>query len=106
MEDQIKELNKTREQMQKRIGIMKENVKNIDELAFQHNIEIWKKIEDYLNYSISSLGRIRNDNLNNILKTYKTKKGYNYVYLYKSNKAKKFTIHRLVATTFVENRHV
>jgi len=105
MEDQIKELNKAHEQMQKRIGKMTENAKNIDDLAFKYNIEIWRQIENYLNYSVSSLGRVRNDNFNNILKTHKNKDGYYYIKLYSSNKSKKLAVHRLVAITFIENRH-
>lgn len=72
--------------------------------------EIWKDIEGFEGYQVSTLGRVKslgNGNSNNskekILKQYKNKKGYLFVNLYKDGKAKMFTIHRLVAKAFIPN---
>lgn len=69
--------------------------------------EIWKKIEGYENYEVSSEGRVRS--LGND-KTRKTKilktemvGGYLKVFLYQNGKQKMFLVHRLVATAFVPN---
>jgi hypothetical protein len=64
-------------------------------------MEIWKKIEGYENYSVSTYGRVRNKrgkelspiNIN----------GYNYVSLVNGNIYKKCRIHRLVAQAFIPN---
>lgn len=71
--------------------------------------EIWLTIENFENYKISNLGRIKNKN-NKILKPQKNPDGYLSIILYKTNKYKKtiiknFRIHRLVLIAFrpVEN---
>lgn len=61
----------------------------------------WKTIENYPNYSVSDTGLIkRNDKL---LKPWIGSKGYLYVSLSKNGKAKKFSVHRLVASAFIPN---
>ena len=60
--------------------------------------EIWKKVLGHPNYSVSNTGKIRNDKTGRILKPSMVN-GYFYVALNK----KKYKIHRLVATAFVEN---
>ena len=69
--------------------------------------ENWKNIEGYGNYQVSNLGNVRNLNYNRtgetvLLKPYGNGKGYNLVNLYNKSKRKVFTIHKLVATYFVE----
>ena len=65
------------------------------------DIEIWKKINNYENYEVSSLGNVRNKNTGRILKP-GIIGGYYCVGL--SNiKTKTFSVHRLVALTFIEN---
>lgn len=80
-------------------------------------MEIWKKIDNFDNYEISSLGRIRSfDKLvirtNNrpiffpsrVLKPYTDRKGYLHICLYDDLHAKhKFLVHRLVAEAFIPN---
>lgn len=66
MEEQIKELNKIHEQMRQRISLMIESIKNIDDSAIKMS-EIWKPIKDYLNYSVSSFGKVRNNTSNRVL---------------------------------------
>lgn len=97
---------------------MKESViqsKKIKELEAQgyYVMEIWKSIENYEGYEVSSLGSIKSLSkkikCNNgfritkerILKLKKTKQGYLSVQLKK--KGKNFLVHRLVAQSFICN---
>ena len=65
--------------------------------------EIWKKIEDYTNYEVSTFGNVRNTITNNLLKL--SKKGNYYsIGLTDKNKFKKsFRVHRLVCMSFIPN---
>lgn len=64
----------------------------------------WKKINGYSNYSINECGEIRNDETGKIKKPFTNKaNGYLMVDLWKDNKAKKYTIHRLLAEAFIPN---
>jgi hypothetical protein len=65
-------------------------------------IEKWKVIEITPNYSISNLGRIKNNKTNRILKPKKVR-GYEYVCLRKDNKNLCKQVHRLVAKAFIPN---
>lgn len=80
--------------------------------------EIWKDIEDFSNYQISNLGRVKskerttNVGIRNvkkakrkekILKPLKLTKGYLGIRLYNGINAKTFKIHRLVAKAFIPN---
>lgn len=71
--------------------------------------EIWKDIENYEgSYLVSNCGRIKSlkngeTRKDKILKFIKNKCGYLYVNLYKNNKYKSKTIHRLVAQAFIPN---
>ena len=67
------------------------------------NIEIWKSIENFNNYEISTLGNIRNNKTNKILKPYLDNPGYLNITLSKNNIKKSFKIHRLVALAFIPN---
>ena len=68
-------------------------------------MEIWKKIEDFENYSVSSEGRVRHDKKGNLKKPHKTRCGYYTMFLdaTKSNVRKSFYVHRLVAQAFFPN---
>jgi hypothetical protein len=72
---------------------------------FNNEIEIWRTIRDYPNYSVSTFGRVRNDNTNKILKNQNSNAGYKSVTLCKNGKVKKVQIHRLVAHAFISNPH-
>jgi predicted XRE-type DNA-binding protein len=75
--------------------------------------EIWKDIKHFESYyQISNLARVKSlDRIDNrgcerkekILKPVKDIEGYLYVNLYKNGKIKRFSIHRLVALTFIPN---
>ena len=84
----------------------------------RYDNEIWKDIKDYEGlYQVSNLGRVRSidrmckSNKNNIriakgkvLAQKTDKRGYKRVELSKNGKHKTFTVHRLVLSTFVENK--
>ncbi len=65
-------------------------------------IELWKKL-DLHDYYVSNTGKVMNCKTKKVLKNRIDTKGYNYVDLYdgKGN-AKRYLLHRLVASLFVE----
>ncbi len=63
------------------------------------NVEMWKKIDGFENYSVSTFGRIRNDKTGIIRKPQVYTKGYYSVRL----NGKNLLVHRLVALAFLEN---
>lgn len=72
------------------------------------NNEIWYSIDGYQNYMISNCGRVKSLNYNHtrkekILVPLFNSDGYLHVKLYKNNKVKTITVHRLVASSFIEN---
>lgn len=64
-------------------------------------MELWKVINDYENYEISTLGRVRNNN--KIINLQNGSKDYLIVTLYNKPKQKTFRVHRLVAIHFLPN---
>ena len=64
-------------------------------------MEVWKKIEGFENYSVSTHGRVRNDKYNYIIKTESSH--YVRVRLWRKGGAKQFYVHRLVARAFIPN---
>lgn len=65
------------------------------------DIEIWKPIKDFENYSVSTFGNIKNNITDKILKL-NIKDGYSGVCL-KNKERKSFKVHRLVALAFIDN---
>ena len=65
-------------------------------------MEIWVEIFGFEGYQVSSWGRIRNAD-GQILKPYRSEKGYLKIELRKNGKGYKKRIHRLVASAFIEN---
>ena len=65
-------------------------------------MEIWKKIEGYENYSVSTYGRVRNDDTGKIVNQY-NHNNYRKVILFSNEKLKNFLVHRLVALAFIPN---
>lgn len=65
--------------------------------------EIWRVIDEYENYEVSSHGRVRNTDTMKILKGRNEGHGYYAVNLWKNNKGKNHKIHRLVAFAFCNN---
>lgn len=72
-------------------------------------MEIWKDIEGYNGkYQVSNLGRVKSLNYlrtgnERILKPGKDKYGYLQLILCNEGKQKRFFVHRLVASAFIEN---
>ena len=67
------------------------------------NIEVWKSIENFNNYEISTFGNVRNIKTNQKLKPYLDYPGYLNITLSKNNIKKSLKIHRLVAFAFIPN---
>jgi len=65
------------------------------------DIEIWKSIQEYENYEVSTFGNVRNKKTGRILKQAITS-GYYCVGL-SSIKTKTYSVHRLVAKSFIPN---
>lgn len=68
-------------------------------------MEEWRNIEDYPNYQVSNMGRVKNLKFGKekILKSGINKYGYLYLFLYKEGKKKNYLVHRLVAEAFIPN---
>lgn len=69
--------------------------------------EIWKKIEEYNDYQVSNLGRVKSlkNKKEKVLKPSKNSSGYLQVVLSKNGKVKSHFIHKLVAKAFVDNKN-
>jgi len=67
-------------------------------------MEIWRDIEDFPNYQVSNKGRIRSSAFTHItLKKLQTNRyGYLCCNLYKGGKYKNCSVHRLVASAFLD----
>lgn len=65
-------------------------------------MEIWKDIEGFDGYQISTWGNVRNKH-GQILKPYRNDKGYLKIGLMKNGKNHKKRINRLVAKAFITN---
>lgn len=67
-------------------------------------IEVFKEVEGYEGlYSISNIGRLRNDKTNRLLKPWIDKDGYLIYDLSKNKVRKHYKAHRLVAQAFILN---
>jgi len=65
--------------------------------------EIWKIIEDFPNYEVSSFGNVRNSYTKYIMKLRTDCSGYINISLINSKTSKHCKVHRLVAKTFIHN---
>lgn len=64
-------------------------------------MEKWKKIAGFDRYSVSDMGRVRNDIKEHLLKPHEQSNGYLLVVLCPGSRPK--LVHRLVAAMFVDN---
>ena len=65
--------------------------------------KLWKRIEGYTDYWVSSIGEIYSTKSNKFLKLKAGVNGYVYVDLYNDNGRKRLRVHRLVAQAFISN---
>lgn len=63
----------------------------------------WKPIAGWEDYSVSDSGLVYSHRRNRLLKIWDVKGEYPRATLNKGNKKKSFTVHRLVASAFIEN---
>lgn len=63
--------------------------------------ELWKNIKEFEDYSVSNLGRIKNNRLSRYLTPTENTAGYLHVRLYKNPRKKVFRVHKLVAIEFL-----
>lgn len=82
---------------------MKKGIDLFDKEAIRRNIEIWRIIDGYYNYEVSSKGNIRNVATGRILKQRINRDGYYIVDLRNETKAKTLQVHRIIANAFIEN---
>ena len=86
---------------------MQKNVKSItrkyEEDLIKLNVEVFRSIEGYKNYAISSFGRVKNVITGRILKGFDNRQGYLIIDLYKDGNRKMFSVHRLLACAFLDN---
>jgi hypothetical protein len=80
---------------------MDANLKAINEM--QESFERWRVIDIYDNYSVSSFGRVRNDDTWRILKIRIGNRGYYIIGLRRNGKRKTMNVHRLVINAFIDN---
>ena len=65
--------------------------------------EMWCKIEGYDRYSVSDMGRVRNDETMTMLQPFPNPHGYMRLFLYRDRTSKGHVVHRLVAEHFIPN---
>lgn len=65
--------------------------------------EIWKDVEGFEDYQISSMGSVYSKKVGRLLAQQPDKKGYLRVKFSKHNKGYTFKVHRLVAQAFISN---
>ena len=86
---------------------MQNNVKAIirkyEKDLIKLNVEVWRSIDGYDNYAVSSFGRVKNVKTGKILKARNDKYGYLRVNLYEYRVMKTHKIHKLVANAFIDN---
>ena len=86
---------------------MRKNVKAIvrkyENNLIKLNVEVWRSIENYENYVVSSFGKIKNTKTARILKAGLSSHGYLTVVLCEDGNRRNHKIHRLVANAFLNN---
>ena len=65
--------------------------------------ETFVKIEGFEKYEVSNLGKVRNIKSGRLLKPRPNKDGYLRHCLYENNKKKELSLHRIIATAFIDN---
>lgn len=74
-------------------------------MANGRNKEVWKSIKNYEGlYEVSSFGRVKSCRRNKVMSLTKKPNGYLKVNLVKNKVWKTFSVHRLVALNFIDNK--
>lgn len=72
--------------------------------VMQDTEEIWKDVVEYEEYyQVSSLGNIKNKKTGRLKVSITNWAGYSRIQLFKDNKGKIFSLHRVVASAFIPN---
>nr|AAL73456.1 endonuclease [Tetrahymena thermophila] len=83
-----------------------ENLENqlveLDQILIEET-DVWKTIEDYPDYQISSQGRVKKIKTGKILKINVDSNGYYLINLCKNKVFKTYSMHRIVAKHFISN---
>ena len=87
------------EMLEKQKAIIRKYENNLIKL----NVEVFREIENYDNYAVSSFGRVKNTKTGRILKAGLDSHGYLTVNLCEDGVVKNHKIHRLVACAFINN---
>ena len=86
---------------------MQKNVKAItrkyEEDLIKLNVEVFRSIDGYENYTVSTFGKVKNTKTGKILKSRLNGHGYLIIDLYKDGNRKMFSVHRLLACAFLDN---
>ena len=87
---------------------MQKNVKAItrkyEEDLIKLNVEVFRSIDGYENYTVSTFGKVKNTKTGKILKSRLNRGGYLIIDLYEDRVKKTHKIHRLVANAFIDNQ--
>ncbi len=87
--------------MNKTINNLLTGFEQIKQMDLSFDVEVWKPIDGYYNYEISSRGRVMNVKKGKLLKSFLKSDGYLEVYLCLNSKKTHKSIHRLVANAFI-----
>uniref|UniRef100_A0A6C0IR59 HNH nuclease domain-containing protein n=1 Tax=viral metagenome TaxID=1070528 RepID=A0A6C0IR59_9ZZZZ len=66
------------------------------------DIEVWRNVSGWENYSVSNLGKVKNNKTGRLLKQY-IRGGYSFVGLCQNHNSKTIPVHRLVSLAFIDN---
>ena len=91
------------EQILKMLEKQKAIVRKYENNLIKLNVEVWRSVDGYENYAVSSFGRIKNTYTGKILKGSVNSQGYLRVNLYEDANRKTHQVHRLVANAFIDN---
>ncbi len=89
--------------MNKTITKLLNGFDQIKKMDLLFNVEVWKDIECYNNYAISSYARVKNIKTGRIMKQSLNNHGYYSVFLCDTGHKRNFQIHRLIAKAFIPN---
>ena len=86
---------------------LQKNVKTIirkyENNLIKLNVEVFRSVDGYDNYAVSSFGKIKNTHTGKVLKARTNKYGYLIIDLYENAIRKSYQVHRLVACAFFDN---